>query len=162
MTPVHLHLLLNHVPVLGVAFGLLILLGGMAWRRADVTRVGLALFVAAGLAAIPTYLSGEPAEEAVEHAAGTVEAWVEPHEEAALVSLVLVEALGVLALGTLWVHRRKPAVPQPLVVAPAVLALVTAGSLSWTANLGGQIRHTEIRGGGSSVLPPQGENENHR
>lgn len=83
MTPVHLHLLLNHVPVpvLGVVFGLLILLGGIAWRRADVARTAMALFVAAGLAAIPTYLSGEPAEEAVGRAAGAIESWVEPHEE---------------------------------------------------------------------------------
>lgn len=161
MTPVHLHLLLNHVPVLGVAIGLLILLAGIAWRRADVTRTAMAVFVVAGLVAIPTYLSGEPAEEAVERAAGAVEPWVEPHEEAALTSLVLVEALAVLALGALWVHRRKPTVPQPLVVATAVLALVTAGSLAWTANLGGQIRHTEIRIG-SSVLPPQSEDEDHR
>jgi hypothetical protein len=159
MTPVHLHLLLNHAPVLGAVFGLLILLGGIAWRRADVTRTAMAMFVVAGLAAVPTYLSGEPAEDAVERAAGSVESWVEPHEEAALVSLILVEALGVLALGTLWVHRRKPAVPQPLVVATALLAVVTAGSLGWTANLGGQIRHTEIRDGGPVVMP---QGEDHR
>jgi uncharacterized membrane protein len=73
MTPVHLHVLLNHVPVLGVAFGLLTLLGGMVSRRADVTRVSMALFVAGSLAAIPTYRSGEPAEDAVERAAGAVE-----------------------------------------------------------------------------------------
>lgn len=161
MTPVHLHLLLNHVPVLGAVFGLLILVAGIAWRRVDVTRTAMAVFVVAGLAAIPTYLSGEPAEEAVERAAGAVEPWVEPHEEAALISLVLVEALAALTLGSLWVHRRKPAVPQPLVVATVVLALVTAGSLGWTANLGGQIRHTEIRTE-LSVVPLQGEDEDQR
>jgi hypothetical protein len=36
-----------------------------------------------------------------------------------------------------------------MMMASLVLALVTAGSLAYTANLGGLIRHTEIRSGAS-------------
>jgi hypothetical protein len=51
--------------------------------------------------------------------AGNIEPWVEPHEEAALVSLVLVEAVGLLSLVTLWAHRRQPEVRHTTVVAIA-------------------------------------------
>lgn len=99
------------------------------------------------LATIPTYLSGEPAEGAIEGVAGDIEPWVEPHEEAALVSLVLVEGLGVLGLVTLWSARCAASLPRPMMMASLALALATAGSLAYTANLGGLIRHTEIRTG---------------
>jgi len=154
MNPAHLHLLLNHLPVLGVGFGLP-LLAWAALRRHDAfARLALVVFILSALAAIPTYLSGEPAEEVVEPVAGTIEPWVEPHEEAALVSLVLIETLGLLALGGLWFARRQPAVSRPVLVASLVLALATAGSLAWTANLGGLIRHSEIRSNGAVSADP--------
>ena len=150
MNPAHLHLLLNHIPVLGVGFGLA-LLAWAALRRHDAfARLALVVFVLSAGAAIPTYLSGEPAEEVVEPIAGAIEPWLEPHEDAALVALVLVEALGVLALGALWFARRQPAVPCRVLLASLVLAFAAAGSLAWTANLGGLIRHTEIRDAGAT------------
>lgn len=69
------------------------------------------------------YLSGEPAEEVVEPVAGAIEPWVEPHEDAALVALVLAEAPGVLALGALWFARRRTEVPRQVILASLVLAL---------------------------------------
>jgi hypothetical protein len=98
---------------------------------------------------LPFPLSGEPAEDAIEGVAGAIEPWVEPHEEAALVSLILGEALGVLAIAGLWSARRAVLPSRPMMTASLVLALVTAGSLAYTANLGGLIRHTEIRSGAS-------------
>ncbi len=147
MNPAHLHLLLNHIPVLGVGFGLAVL-GWATFRpRPDFARLALVVIIVSALAAIPTYLTGEPAEDAIEGVAGAIEPWVEPHEEAALVSLVLVEGLGLLGLVVLWSARRAAAPSRPWKMASVALALATAGSLAYTANLGGLIRHTEIRSG---------------
>jgi len=49
----HIHLMLNHVPVIGVAFGLFILFGGVAARSKAVTRVGLGLLAFSAIVAIP-------------------------------------------------------------------------------------------------------------
>ncbi|MEQ1910068.1 MAG: hypothetical protein ABMA15_14675 [Vicinamibacterales bacterium] len=155
MNPAHLHLLLNHVPVLAVPFGLAVLAWATFRPRPELARLALVVFVFSALATIPTYLSGEPAEETIEGVAGVIEPWVEPHEEAALVSLILGEALGVLGLAGLWSARRAASLPRPMMMASLVLALATAGSLAYTANLGGLIRHTEIRGG--SALPGAAE-----
>lgn len=151
MNPAHLHLLLNHIPVLGVGFGLAVLGWAMLRPRADIARLALVVFVVSALAAIPTYLSGEPAEDAIEGVAGDIEPWVEPHEEAALVSVSLAGALGVLGLAALWSARRAPSVSRPMLMASLALAVATAGSLAYTASLGGPIRHTELRG--DATLP---------
>ena len=147
MNPAHLHLLLNHIPVLGVGFGLAVLVWATLRPRPEFVRLALVVFVVSALATIPTYLSGEPAEDAIEGVAGAIEPWVKPHEQAALVSLVLVEGLGVLGLVALWSARRAASPSRPMMMASLVLAIATAGSLAYTANLGGLIRHTEIRRG---------------
>lgn len=147
MSIVHLHLILNHVPLIGMTFVLLIL-GVAMWRRNDgMGRLGLAVMV--GLAAVTAvvFLSGEPAEEAIESITGISEAMIHPHEEAAEASLIATLITGVLALIALGIYRRR-ALPRWVTGAAFTAALVACSTLGWTANLGGQIRHTEI---GASV-----------
>lgn len=138
----HVHLILNHIPVVGVAFGLG-LLGWSMWRR-DVAlqRVALTSFVVVALAAIPVYLTGEPAEEIVEHLAGTTESAIESHETAGLAALLVVSLLGAIALVGLLLPLRWSRVTAR---AALLVALAGAGLMAWTANLGGRIRHAELR-----------------
>ena len=51
---------------------------------------------------------------------------------------------GALSLGTLAVFR-KNSVPRWVGAAGFVGTVVLSALMGWTANLGGQIRHTEIR-----------------
>ncbi|MPZ20825.1 MAG: hypothetical protein GEV06_23395 [Luteitalea sp.] len=102
------------------------------------------------LLAVPVYLSGEPAEEAIEHLAGVSEALIEQHETWAAGALVGVEGLGVLGLIGLFLLRRNPVLPTRFLGTTAIVLIITTAVLAWTANLGGQIRHTEIRPSGSS------------
>ena len=153
MSIVHLHLILNHVPLIGMAFVLLIL-GVATWRRNDgMGKLGLAVMV--GLAAVTAvvFLSGEPAEEAIESIAGVSEAMIHPHEEAAEASLIATLITGVLALVALGIYRRR-ALPRWVTGTAFTAALVASSMLGWTANLGGQIRHTEI---GVSLLSDDDE-----
>lgn len=140
MNGAHLHLLLNHLPVLGTLFGLGILAIAL-WRRNDtLRRTGLALLVIAGLAAGGAFLTGEPAEEAVE--GKVTEQVIAAHEEAAEAALWGAGILAVLSAGALLRWRRE--IPQGVAGAVLVGAIVTSGLMAWTANLGGQIRHPEI------------------
>lgn len=148
----HVHLLLNHVPVLGTIFGLALLGYALAWRNDGLTRVALGVFVVVALLALPAYLSGEPAEEVMERAAAVSKPAIEAHEKAALAALIGVELLGLIALGGLYVSRGGRALSAKVARAALVVSLVTAGLMARTANLGGQIRHAEIRAG--VELPP--------
>lgn len=145
MNGVYLHLLLNHLPVIGTIFGLLLLLFALLRQSEEGKRIALGVFVFAALAAVPTYLTGEPAEEVAESLPGVTKAFIESHEEAALFALIAIGLTGLVSLVGLWLARRAEKLPPWMVVAPLALALIASGLLSWTANLGGQIRHTEIR-----------------
>ena len=105
----HVHLMLNHLPVLGTVFGLALLAWAMLRRDETLQRAALATFVLTALAAIPVFLTGEPSEEMVEHLTGTAEQAIEAHEDAAVVALVAVEVLGALAIATLLLFRKRRA-----------------------------------------------------
>jgi hypothetical protein len=152
MNWVHIHLLLNHLPVIGIVLALPILAWGR-WKRSDeVVRVALALLATLAAVTIVVYLTGEPAEEAVEGLSGVSETLIERHEEAALFATVAFVTVGAVALGALIQFRRRAMPPR---VAALILALtvIAAGLGAWTANLGGQIRHTEIGASAAAESP---------
>lgn len=147
MNAPHLHLLLNHVPVLGAAFGLGLLAFGL-WRKSDeLKKTSFGVFVIAALLAVPVYLSGEPAEEGVESLPGVSKAIIEQHEEAAEVAFTAIIVLGVIALVGLFLFRRGRVVPTWFTSLMLIASITVSGLMAWTANLGGQVRHTEIRSG---------------
>jgi uncharacterized membrane protein YeaQ/YmgE (transglycosylase-associated protein family) len=149
MSPVHLHLLLNHLPVIGTIVAILLLGYALLRRSAELVRVSLGMFVLLALTAAVVYLTGEPAEELVEGLPGVSEAILERHEEAALVATILLGSVGAVALGGLLVFRKRvTGIPRGFAALALLLALVPAAAMGYTANLGGQIRHTEIRPAG--------------
>lgn len=151
MNAAHFHLILNHVPVIG-AVGLAVLLA-IAYVRRDTSLARLSLLLGAAVAviAIAVYLTGEPAEELVENLAGISEPALEAHEDAALTSTIAFGIFGVAALAMLGLFRRRP-MPRWVAGAAFVGMAAIAGLMGWTANLGGQIRHTEITAGGAAAV----------
>lgn len=147
MSLVHLHLVLNHLPALGLVFAGALFLVALAKRSGPFQRVALWFLVVSALAAIPVYLTGESAEEAVERLPGVSEAIVERHEEAAGVAFAAMEGLGGLALLAALVFRRRPEVPRAVAAGLVTLVVATSALFTWTGYLGGQIRHSEVRSG---------------
>ena len=149
MDAAHLHLAVNHIPVLGVIFATLLFAVGQLWKDDKVRRLGLAAGLASAVMLAPTYLSGDPAENIVEHQPGVVEDLIHPHEEAAETATIVVGVLGVLALLGLVVYRKK-SLPAWLNIAFLLLGLAGTGTMAWAAFLGGKIHHQELRGGASA------------
>jgi uncharacterized membrane protein len=158
MNSAHLHLILNHLPVLGTVFGLAILAFGLWKRSEDNKQLALGLLVITALLAIPTYLTGEPAEGAVKGLSGVAGDLIERHEEAAGVALGGVLALGLFAVVGLVAFRRQRPVATWFGVTALLGALIVSGLMAWTANLGGQVHHPEIRGPAS---PSSAAKEHH-
>ncbi len=150
MNPAHVHLLLNHLPVVGALFGVLLLSVAVLKKSAELKKVSLGVFVVLALISIPAYLTGEPAADGVEHLPGVSKPLIERHEEAAEISFAVAGVAGVVALAGLFFFRRSSDTPRWFVAIAFVLSLVVSGWMAWTANLGGQIRHTEIPSGGPS------------
>lgn len=153
MSGAHLHLILNHIPVLGAVFGLLLLSYGV-WKRNDgVVRASLGSLAVVGLAGLAAYLTGEPAEELVEHLPGISESILERHEDAAYLATIGGGVVGLIALAGLLFHRARP-VGSGFSAVMLLLTLGSFGGMAWTANLGGQIRHAEIRSGQTADARP--------
>jgi uncharacterized membrane protein len=154
MSFTHLHLLLNHFPVVGTVI-VTALLGWALFRRSgEITRVSLALFALIGAVAIAVFLTGEPAEEAIENLPGFSEAITERHEEFALIATIIVGALGALAALALALLRKRE-IPRWVITSSFVLSLAATGLMGYTAMLGGQVRHTEVRAYVASGSPSQ-------
>lgn len=147
MNPVHMHLLLNHLPVIGTIVTIALLAWALLRRSREMTRASFGMFFVSALLGVAVYLTGEPAEHLVEDLAGVSHDAIEAHEEAALMATVLLAGLGALALGGLVAFRKAPAIPRGFAALVLALSLVPATAMGWTANLGGQIRHSEIRAG---------------
>jgi uncharacterized membrane protein len=149
MNPTHLHLILNHVPVLGTAFGLGLLVFGMARKSQELKKAALGVSVIVALLAVPAYLTGEPAEDGVKALSGVAMPVIEQHERAATVAFTGILVLGAAALTGLLLFRSGQQLPSWFGSLMLAASLIVSGLMAWTANLGGQIRHSEIRSGAS-------------
>ena len=141
----HIHLMINHVPELGTFFIIMLLLYGVARKSDEIIKVSLGAFVLLGLMTILVYLTGEGAEKVVKNLPGVTEAFIGRHEEMAGLSLVLIEALGIACCAGLIFFRRSATIPKWFIALVLVLSFSASVVVGLTANLGGQIRHTEIR-----------------
>lgn len=153
---VHVHLLVNHVPFLGITAGLIILVIAMIKKSEEMKKLSLGFLIVSSLFLIPTYFSGENSEEKVEHLAGVSESIIEKHDDAAKSSMVLGGLLGALALLAVFLKEKKQRVTLTGILVVGILA---EASIANTANLGGQIRHTEIRDGATTSSGEEGEDK---
>ena len=151
MSAPYVHLLLNHVPVLGTIFGLLLLSLGALRQSEEMKRLSLLVFALMGLSVAPVYMSGERAEEVVEDLPGVLESVIEEHEDSATVSAIGAGLLGALSLWGLWAFRGQRSLPGRLTTSVLVVSLAVAVLMARTAQLGGRIVHQEVRKG---FVPP--------
>ena len=150
MSLVHLHLMLNHAPIIGVVFAAL-LLAIAAWRRSDeLIRVALGFLALLGAVTVVVFATGGAAEDAVAKLPTVSRAITERHEDAAVAATVIMTTVGALAVIALVAYRRRP-IPRVVIVSAIAAVVASIGVVGYTANLGGQIRHTEIRAGASAA-----------
>jgi len=150
MNLAHIHLLLNHWPIIGAFVGLFLFLVAFLANSDDLKQTSLAFFTLIALLTIPTYFSGDVANEVLRESSTQLpKELVNTHQGAALLSLVFMELTGGLALIGLWQFSRMSR-PAPAPVARwnftlvLILSIVTAGMMTATGNTGGAIRHPEI------------------
>ena len=157
----HAHLLLNHVPTIGFGVALFLFLWSLFSGSFDMKRAGLVLFTGVAILTIPTYWTGNAAAEIIckgidPGAADFVQSptcpdanvsrsLIQTHEGAALLAFGVIEITGAFAWLGLWQIRRfqQPAKWNTAVV--LVLALISMILVAGAANIGGEIRHSEIR-----------------
>jgi hypothetical protein len=151
MTPEHLHLATNHIPVIGVAVATLPLFWGVLRNSRDLLLCGLILAALCAWATPIVMSTGESAYERYEHGPvskhldDNVATYLEAHEQRAHAwskAMYVTAILATLALGALkWRQELTRWLSMGVVVSCAVS--VAAGV--WIAESGGKIRRTDFR-----------------
>ena len=145
MNDAHLHLALNHFPIILPLLGLILMLSGIALKSEIIKRAAFFVFNCAALTCIAAYNTGEGAEEIVEEIQGIEEHYIEEHEEIAETFAILVYILGGISLIGLWANWKKKSFSNLLTIATVLFSFVVLFIAKETGTTGGEIRHSEIR-----------------
>jgi uncharacterized membrane protein len=145
MNSAHFHLLVNHLPIVGLMIGILVLICGMLVKKVDVKLTALGIFIFSAVTSALAFFSGEGAEEVVDKMTEVSETLIHTHEELAESFFILTLVLGVISLigfaATLKKHKYAN-----IIVIIALLVAISDGILAkYVGTSGGEIRHTEIR-----------------
>ena len=97
----HLHLLLNHFPIIGSFIALGLFLVSFFGKNEDLRRASYIVFAGVALMTIPAFMTGFAAQPMLK-GPGVADALIRRHEGSALLSLWFVVATGTLALIGLW------------------------------------------------------------
>jgi hypothetical protein len=152
MNLAHLHLLINHVPTIGLLLTLVLFGMGLGAKSEHLKQASLVLFVGLALTTIVTYITGNAAQESICVAGlegpcadpNVSRSVIETHEGAAMVAFGFMQLTGAFAWFGLWQFRRYNRRSNLNLGMVLVLALVTFGLMARAANIGGEIRHPEI------------------
>lgn len=158
MDGLQLHLLTNHLPIVGTFAALLVVLVGMLRRSDAAISTGLIVYAVMALMAVPAYLSGEEAEERVEQISGINEGAIHEHEEMAEVTLWLTVISGLLALGAVITHHRNMKISSKIALAFVIIAIAAFAQAALTGHEGGKIRRPDLDG---AVPAASGTEEDH-
>ena len=146
--PEYVHILLNPLPVYGLAAGFLSLVVALAARSRGGQGVALLLILLAAASAWPVAHYGEAAYDRVYSMSdAAAQQWLNWHANLAdyiLWADSLAAALAAAALAGLWKFPRLHRWALPLTAVGAVVALGLGGFLAF---VGGKIRHAEFRHG---------------
>ena len=146
MNLAHLHLVLNHVPIIGTVIGLGLFVVSLGGKNDDLERASLMLLAAVALLALPTFFSGIGAQSAIRSDPAVSAVLIERHEGAAMLALFFMEIAGALALVGLWQrHVSTGRRSSWNLMAVLFFSVVTAGLMARVGTTGGEIRHPEIR-----------------
>jgi uncharacterized membrane protein len=143
MNPAHWHLLVNHLPITGSIFGILILGYGILRKSDAVIKVSYWLFALLAVTAVVAKQTGEGAEKFILDAKLANETIIERHVQASDIAQWAMIVLGLIALAALFLNRLKRWKATPVIV--LMVLIIAAGLMAWAGFLGGEIMHKEIR-----------------
>jgi hypothetical protein len=144
--PEYMHVLLNPLPVYGLALGIVGLLLAVIARNRVAIVVALVPVFLSGLAAWPTYHYGEEAYDRVKSISDPAgEQWLDEHMargEKLIYAFYLLAGLAVVAAVA---PIKWPRSAMPLAATTLVLGFATLGIGGWISYPGGHVRHKEFR-----------------
>lgn len=155
MNQAHYHLVVNHLPIVGLLIGTITLIISILLKKSQVKLTALAILIFSALSSIAAFYTGEGAEEIAEEISTVSETIIHQHEENAELFCTLILIVGGLSVISFIAELKKSKYSHYLILIVLALAISSGYLAINTANSGGEIRHTEIRT--NTNLPQQEE-----
>jgi len=150
--PEYLHVLLNPIPLYGLAFALFGLIAATYLRSRGGQLAALVLVFASAIFVWPVVRQGDLAYNPVLSMADeNGQAWLKAHVHRADELVWLYYTLAGVAAAAIFVPKKWPGTAVPLVIVTMLLAFVSLGAGAYISHAGGKIRHREFR----NVPPPK-------
>ena len=140
----HIHIMINHFPVILTVTGAAAVLLAVGRPRRGVWLYAAVSLAMAALTVIPTYFTGEPAESALNRPWYVARGAIHTHENAAKIAALLVVLAGLVALVAwrrLVRYPRELRMPGGLRAAVVATSLAAAAAIGYASLLGGRIVH---------------------
>jgi len=150
--PEYLHVLLNPIPLYGLAIAFFGLIAATYLRSRGAQLAALVLVFASSIAVWPVVYHGDQAyDRDLSMADEDGQAWLKAHVHRADKLIFLFYTTAVLAACAIFVTKKWPRTATPLVIATMLMAFLSLGAGTYIAHAGGKIRHREFR----SAPPPK-------
>jgi len=144
--PEYIHVLINPLPVYGLAMGLIGLIIGLVLRSSEARTGAFAVILIAAASAWPTLHYGQHGYDRVKGMADSEgQKWLDEHKHRGEQLMYVFYALGALALVSIAVEWKRPKAALPVAITTLMLATGTLGVGGYIAYTGGHIRHKEFR-----------------
>jgi hypothetical protein len=144
--PEYLHVLINPLPVYGLAIGWIGLIVAFFLRSRHAQIATLAIVLISAAVAWPVYEFGEQGYDRVlTMTDDDGHAWLDEHRDRAEDLIYFFYALALLSATAIAAPIKWPRSSAPLLVAVMLLGAVTLGTGGYIAYAGGKIRHREFR-----------------
>jgi hypothetical protein len=144
--PEYLHVLLNPLPVYGLAVAVFGLIAAMYLGSRGGQITALVLIFATAISAWPVAHYGDAAEDRVLAMADEAgQAWLKAHAHRVDELIFVFYVLALVSAAAIFAPKKWPKSARPLAIATLLLALVSLGAGGYIAYAGGKIRHREFR-----------------
>jgi uncharacterized membrane protein len=138
----HVHLLVNHFPIILTILGLGAAIIALLTRRRGAWVYAVATLTLSGLTAFPVDLTGDYAADVMKHKWYVVKDSIKAHDNMAGITMWILIVMGVVSAYAWWrLARRGADASLPAWLRALIVALAVAGTAtgSYAAYLGGQI-----------------------
>lgn len=144
MNDAHLHMIVNHFPIIGLFFGIGILIFGILKKNSLVLNIAYVIFVFCMIMGKVSMFTGDKAEDVVENL-GISRDIIHNHEELAEGFMKIMYLLGLASILGLFANAKKHSKALLLSYLILIISIVGTVLAKPVGTSGGEIRHTEIR-----------------
>ncbi len=139
----YIHLLINHFPVVLSVVGLGAAVIALVVDRRGIWLYAMGTLILAGLSVYPVRFTGNQADRALHDPWYIPKGAIDAHDDASLIAMYCLLIVGAVAAYGWWRAVKRPEEPIPGWLKALVLvgSIAGAGTVAYTAYLGGKIVH---------------------